>query len=211
MMAHRIPAGVNTALDDQMQAGYHFFIAGDKAGACRVWLPLWDGFRDLARRQKVQSAEELDDLFEGMQCVSNWCQDLENSLDESRSDPDLLERGLRFVQEFQRCLPATYPLILVNMGIAEAEFHLLLGRPAECEKTFERLIQRFPQSPWPYARWGDLLDGVGHLALQNNPQRAREIWTRGRMAEVEDLYVLMDRLNAEPEPESAVQSPKRTP
>lgn len=66
-------------LNDLMQEGYDLLKARQTTAACDVWLRAWEKCCALYEQGGFASLPAFDDRFRGMQCVSNWVQDLEQN------------------------------------------------------------------------------------------------------------------------------------
>jgi hypothetical protein len=66
-------------LDDLMQQGYDLVEKQSAVEGCRIWLGVWER---LKRRfqPEMKSVKQAESVFTGMQCLYNWCQDLEDAL-----------------------------------------------------------------------------------------------------------------------------------
>ena len=64
------------------------------AEGCGIWLEVW---KRLKRRFKpeMNSIEEAESVFTGLQCLFNWCQDLEEALGNAgRADSGYLQKRI---------------------------------------------------------------------------------------------------------------------
>lgn len=145
----------NEQLDDLMQKGYDFF-EQDPVAASDLWLEFWSHLKTRLKPE-IQKIDEADKVWEGMQFLSNWCQDLEMALgDAAWEDSSYHLKRLTYCQEFCELLPETNDLIIENLKRAQGEAYFLLGRLEEGEKVFQDLVKQFPHSAWAYIGWADM-------------------------------------------------------
>jgi hypothetical protein len=143
-------------LDDLMQAGYDLLEAHREAEACILWLQVWEHLKDRFRPE-LNDINEAEQVFSGLQSLSNWCSDLEMELGNAgRDDRSFYAKRIQFCREFYTLFPATDANTLLNMKRAEAESLFALGQVEEGEKAFAALVKEFPDSAWGYIGWGDM-------------------------------------------------------
>lgn len=182
-------------LDDMMQAGYELLEAHQEAKACRLWLQVWEHLK--ARfRPELKDIDEAEQVFSGLQSLSNWCYDLEMELGNAgRDDRSFYAKRIQFCQEFYTLFPATDANTLLNMKRAEAESLFALGQVEEGEKAFAALIEEFPDSAWGYIGWGDM---YGSYRLDERVpldfDKAEHVYRLGLARATEDREFIVERL-----------------
>lgn len=136
-------------LDDLMQEGY-------KSLDCDLWLEAWEMVKQMATPQ-MHTAVAFDDAYPGLtQFVSNWCSDLEMELHNwGLRDPSYHEHRLRYAREFLAQFPDEDDNRHVNFIRAQGESLWDLGRRAEAEEVYEKLVERLPDEEWGYIGWAD--------------------------------------------------------
>lgn len=182
-------------LDDLMQAGYDLLEKRREAEACILWLQVWEHLK--ARfRPELKDIDEAEQVFSGLQSLSNWCYDLEMELGNAgRDDRSFYAKRIQFCREFYTLFPATDANTLLNMKRAEAESLFAFGQVEEGEKAFAALIEEFPDSAWGYIGWGDMycifrLDECVPLDFD----QGERIYRLGLERAAEDREVIVERL-----------------
>lgn len=154
-MVKEISRRVNE-FDPLIREGNEFMQENKNIEACQVWLKVWESLK-LKITPEITSIEALDEQFSGQESLYNWCQDLEMTLGNAGIGvPAFNEKRILFCREFIDLLPDSDELVVENMRRAEAESYFSTGRLPEGEKTFQSLVNDFPDSPWVYVGWGDM-------------------------------------------------------
>lgn len=143
-------------LDDLMQEGYRLLEAGQRTAACDKWLETWEQVKEMATSE-MRTTGAFDDAYPGMmQCVFNWCGDLEMELGNAGLDaPTYHEHRLRYVREFLVQFSDEDVNSYVNFCRAEGEALWQLGKQAEAEAIYQSLVEKFPEQGWAYIGWSD--------------------------------------------------------
>ncbi len=136
-------------LDDLMQEGY-------KSLDCDLWLEAWEMVKQMATPE-MRTAVAFDGVYPGLtQFVSNWCSDLEMELHNAGlNDPIYYEHRLCYAREFLAQFPDEGANRYVNFMRAQGEALWNLGRRAEAEVVYEKLVERLPDEGWGYIGWSD--------------------------------------------------------
>jgi len=143
-------------ISDEMQNGYDLLEEKGAVEACKIWLEVWDKVKKKIA-PNFKSTEEADEVFLGMQSLSNWCQDLEMELGNAgRDDASFHEKRIQYCREFYTLFPETRDLIIHNMKRAEAESCFALDMQEKGDELFRKLIEEFPDNVWGYIGWGDM-------------------------------------------------------
>ncbi len=164
-------------LDNSIQEGYRLLRSGEPEKACEVWLKAWEGIRSTLG-PRSDSVKEADQIFQGSEFLSNWCQDLEMELvNLGRKDRAYYEKHIDYCRQFTLEFPESSELIIQNTRRAEAESYYALGFPIQGEIAFQTLIRDYPDWPWGYIGWGDMywLHMPGRSA-EPDYDRAEEIY-----------------------------------
>jgi len=123
-------------IDEMVQYGYSLLAEQKKMddgrqniiGACCVWLDVWAHLK-VWRSEEMKSIEEANRVFRGMQCLVNWCQDLEEELyNAGFADKLYFEKRITYCREFCALFPESDELLYLNMRRAEAEPYFSVGR-----------------------------------------------------------------------------------
>jgi len=182
-------------IDDMMQEGYDLLEKGKLVEACTLWLEVWEHLKERFSPD-MKSIEDAERIFSGMQCLYNWCQDLEVELGNAgRKDISFYEKRIQYCQRFCTFFPQTHSLIIQNMKRAEAESYFAIGMLEEGEMAFKALIEEFPDSAWGYIGWGDMY----WLFRMNDKipldyERAERIYRDALSKNVDDKEEVLDRL-----------------
>jgi hypothetical protein len=147
---------VTEALDDQMQEGYKLMEDRKYAEGCSLWLEVWEHLKKRFTPD-MKSINDAEIVFEGMQSLHNWCQDMEMELGNAGQKDDAFTRKrIAYCREFYQLFPESSVLIIQNMRRVEAESHFDLGECEQGEARFKALIQDYPHSAWGYIGWADM-------------------------------------------------------
>jgi len=71
---------IRKKIDDNMQNGYSHLMKGDSTSACVEWEKVWDIIVAQMDEQNYASIEDIDNEFNGQQCIYNWASDYEAEL-----------------------------------------------------------------------------------------------------------------------------------
>jgi tetratricopeptide (TPR) repeat protein len=143
-------------IDNEMQIGYDLLRENKTTEACKIWLEVWNKIKKKIGTD-FKSAEEADKVFNGIQSIFNWCQDLEMELGNAgRDDPSFYEKRIQYCRELYTLFPETDDLTIHNTKRAEAESHFALGMQEKGEELFKKLIEEYPDNVWGYIGWGDM-------------------------------------------------------
>jgi len=144
----------------------------------------------------MKSIREAEHVFSGMQSLFNWCQDMEMALGNvGREDSTFYEKRIKYCREFYTFFPETDGLIIENMKRAEAESYFALGMIEQGEKSFQALIEEFPDSAWVYIGWGDM-----YCLFRPNEkvpldyEKAERIYRLAVERNVDEMDVVLERL-----------------
>ncbi len=170
-------------LDDAMQEGYALLERGDLGGAVARWAEAWTLVKALVE-PSITSVREADESLPVRisQSIFNWCQDHRTELhNASLEDPSHVRDLSRFSREFVTRFPDTDGDIILDMRLAEATAHAMMGKMERSEALFEALARDLPEDPWPLIGWGD--------AYWMHPWPEGRIPSPGDYARAEDLYL----------------------
>ncbi len=194
-LAPEVPS--SERLDDMMQQGYHLLeeegTRKNVMEACNLWLEVWELLKPRFNAD-MKSIQDAERVFQGLQSLHNWCQDVEIELHNAGlEDPSFFEKRIQYCREFCEFFPNSDELLIHNMKRAEAEAHFALGREAEGDRLFEALIEQFPDNEWGYIGWGDAY-AWPILDRQRDTERAAKTYRMGLNSNVKDKEDLQDRL-----------------
>lgn len=197
-LAPEVPS--SESLDDMMKQGYQLLKQRDEGGrrrnvmeACNLWLEVWELLKPRFRAD-MKSIQDAECVFDGMQSLHNWSQDLEMDLHNAGLEgPSFFEKRIQYCREFCDFFPDSGELLIHNMKRAEAEAHFALGREEEGDRLFEALIEQFPDNAWGYIGWGDVY-AWPILDRQRDMEKAAKIYEMGLNSNVKDKEDLQDRL-----------------
>ncbi|MHA1279277.1 MAG: SEC-C metal-binding domain-containing protein [Candidatus Helarchaeota archaeon] len=182
-------------IDAMMQAGYDSLEIRNVKEACTTWLEVWD----LLKTRFTPAMKTLNDaeqVFSGMQCLFNWCQDLEMELwNAGLEDPSFYQKRITYCQEFCSFFPESDIRLLQGMKRSAAESSFALGLIQQGEAAFQQLIDEFPDYAWGYITWGDMYY-IFHCN-ENIPlddKKAEQIYQMALNNNVDDIDAVLDRL-----------------
>jgi tetratricopeptide (TPR) repeat protein len=186
-------------LDDMMQEGYTLLQpeGPDKTTeCCNLWLQVWDHLKPRFT-EDMKSIEDAENVFNGMQCLSNWCQDLEMELlNAGGSDPSFYQKRIDYCREFCSLFPESSELVIFNMKRAEAESYFFLGETEQGDQAFQALIEEFPDNAWGYIGWGDMYSIFCPRHIEKNLKKAREIYEMALGIDSEERKHVVSRLES---------------
>jgi hypothetical protein len=170
-------------LDDLMQEGYSLLEANQRTAACERWLEAWEMVKQMATPD-MRTTTAFDHTYPSMmQCVFNWCSDLEMELHNAGiGDPIYHEHRVRYVHEFLNQFPDEDDDRYVSFRRAEGEALWLLGQQAEAEAVYQALIEKLPDKAWGYIGWSD-----------------QYTWGHGRPVDYERAEAILQRALARPD------------
>lgn len=146
----------NEQLDVMMQEGYALLDQDKSEEACMLWLEVWRLLK-LHFTNQMTSVEEIEKIFIEAQGIFNWCQDLDNALEQAAVENiAFYKKRIDYCQDFIDTLPETDQGILKNMKRSVAESFFGLGQIAEGEAAFESIIKAYPNWEWGYIGWADM-------------------------------------------------------
>jgi tetratricopeptide (TPR) repeat protein len=180
-------------LDDWMQDGYDLIKNGIESVGCNIWLKVW---RELKPRftKSMRTVEDADSVFQGMQSLFNWCQDVEQELGNAALDDAVFhDHRIRYCREFCEFFPDSREIVQ-DMRLAIAESFFLTDRTDESEREFQAVVTDYPKSPWGYIMWGDMYSGDFGSPL--NRPKAEELYRKALGIDPEEDRTIQERLQA---------------
>ena len=182
------------AIDDLMQDGYAALKSSPTSVACDIWLEVWEKLKPYFAK-RMTSVDEADDQMDMRQFVSNWCQDLEMELfNAALHDVEYHRKRVEYCREFCSFFPDSDRWTLENMKTAAAESLMGMGRIEEGEQAFQNLIDEFPESAWPYIKWGDVYTGTLRKNFRLNLDKAKEIYEMALEKHPREKRAILERL-----------------
>ncbi len=126
--------------------------------ASDLWAEAWEIVKWLSSSE-IRTAEAFDQTYPTLlQSVETWTYDVETELHNAGLDhAPYHERRIQFVHEFFDLFPDEMDEAsrVVNFMRAEGEALWNLGRRAESDAVYERLVERLPDEGWGYIGWSD--------------------------------------------------------
>ena len=186
--------------NELMIEGYTYLEKEDVIKACDCWLKLWENIKDIACENKMKSTEDMDTKVESEESLTNWVQDLEMELENAGIiNNKYYEARINYCEEFCEAFPMTEEFIVMSMKTAIAESNFELEKEEESEKLFQKIVEEYPDSVWPYIKWGDTywLSAIkmGKVTL-GDLKKAEGIYVRGsKISDEEYLYIVNERLS----------------
>lgn len=180
-------------IDDMMNEGHKLIQEGNYKGGCDIWIKVWDELK-LKFKPTMNSIQMAGSTFDREVSFSNWCQDFEMELGNAgRNNKHYLEYRITYCREFCAIFPANTTNMTHNMKRAIAESLYNVGRVAEGENEFRKLISDFPDNPWGYIAWGDMYSGFeGESCIDRI--RAEELYTQALGLDPEEDETIRERI-----------------
>lgn len=130
----------------------------DEAGACTLWLTAWDLLKTKIT-PRIKSIEGAETLVNGGLELFDWVQDLEMGLANAAIDNPLFQnKRICYCREFIHAFPRSVEIVK-HMKLAIADSLFQLGKKAEAEQEYQRMVAEYPAYPWGYIHWGDFYAG----------------------------------------------------
>ena len=182
-------------LDKLMQYGYSLSEKEEITEACKIWLEVWNRLK-IRFRPEMNNIEDAEKIFSGLQCLYNWCQDLEMELENAgRLDEFFYKKRIDYCSEFCSIFPETDSSILHNMKRAVAESYFAIGDIVKGKQCFKKLIEEYPQNIWGYIGWGDMYFLGMNRNFSPDYERAEQIYRMALDKEIDGKEYLIERLN----------------
>lgn len=180
-------------IDDMIQEGHRLIQERNEKGGCDIWIKVWE---ELKPRFKptMKSIKMAGSTFEREVSFYNWCQDFEMELGNAgRINKHYLEYRINYCREFCSMFPENDTDMIHNMRRAVAESLYRIGRVAEGEDEFSKLLNDFPENPWGYIEWGDIYAGFKGKDYLDK-QRAEELYTKALGLDPDEDNTIRERL-----------------
>lgn len=191
-----IPDKINSEqIDDLMEDGYSDLENQNEMETCNKWLQVWDYLKENFTTD-MKSVDDAEKTFEGMQTITDWCQDFEQELGNAAiEDKQLHQVRIKYCDEFCHYFPNSDELIMVNMQRAKADSLFEIGEAEKGEQVYQKLIENYPNNIWGYIGWGDIYAfGVQDVSI--NKDRAKQIYEMALNKKMKDEEVVSERLDA---------------
>lgn len=179
-------------MSDLIERGFEYLDDNDSVAACDLWLKVWEAIK-YRHNSKSENLEFFDNQYSKSFFVSNFCQDLEQELDNAGlEDKSYFEKRICYCREFLACFPGEQELIVHNMGRAIAESYLSLSNREQAEVEYKKLVQDYPNNPWGYIGWGDMYC----FAEQKDDVKAKVLYEKALAIakDKEDRKIIQERL-----------------
>jgi tetratricopeptide (TPR) repeat protein len=190
------PEKINSEhINDLMQDGYTDIGNNNIINGCTKWLNVWEHLKENFTSD-MNNIDDAEKTFEGLQILSNWCQDLETELwNAALKDEYFHHELIRYCDEFCNLFPESLELIIVNMYRAKADSLYAIEDIEKGEEVYKKLIHDYPDNAWGYIGWGDIYaHGVINSNIHIDNEKARKIYQLASNREMEDYYVISERL-----------------
>ncbi len=182
-------------IETLIKKGYKEALANAVTKACTIWEEAWRKLKEEVP-PGATDINEVDAHFGGTGLIYNWCQEYEQELHNAGlEDPAFIKKRIAYSREFVEIFPGTDSLIIENMGKAEAESLFALGKQAEGERKFERLVQDFPGSAWVYIDWADMYYlNRRKDKIPKDHEKAEKIYREALTKNIDDREAVLERL-----------------
>lgn len=185
-----------THLNALMQQGHTLVSARKSVDGCEKWLTLWKMLKPRFTRQ-MKSIYTADIIFDGLELISNWTQDLEIELNNAGiDDKSYYVKRIDYCREVCELFPESDELYYVNMRKAIAESYFYLDKKEEGEKEFLSLSESKPNNAWVYIAWADM---YGAFALNDehiNANKARNLYQKAAEIDSNLNDIILDRISS---------------
>lgn len=149
-------------LDSRMQLGYKYLYEKNYTETIRNWSNVWNVLMDAMQKDFINTFGQFDEIFNGIQFVSNWVIDFEDCLCNVVSnshDTDNLEiygkMRIHLNEQIQYFVDEDDQLSIENAKRSIAETHFLMGNINKGEELFENYMIANPQWGWGWIGWSD--------------------------------------------------------
>lgn len=143
-------------IDEKIGAGYKLLKGKQTGEACDVMLDAWEDIKAIMAEDKVQDLPTLDDKYKWTEFITNFVQDLEESLhNAAQDDPKYFSKRIQYCEEMLKLSGDSDELIIENTRRAIAESHYALGNNIECDRLFQKWLADDPAWGWGYIGWSD--------------------------------------------------------
>jgi len=168
-----------------IETGYDLIDANDEVSACAIWLKAWDILKTKIT-PNIKSIDAAEALFEG-EDLFNWVQDLEMGLANVAIDNPLFHnKRMIYCREFIQIFPKSVDIVK-HMKLATADSLFQLGKKAEAEQEYKRIVSEYPKYPWGYIHWGDFYAG-------DDNRKAEELYRRALGMDKNEDKVIQERI-----------------
>ncbi|MBU4495964.1 MAG: SEC-C domain-containing protein [Acidobacteria bacterium] len=182
-------------LDALMQEGYSLSEKIKTVEACKIWIEVWNKLKSRFSPD-MKSIRDSERIFNGIQSLFNWCQDLEMELGNAAiKNNSFNKKRIEYCTEFISFFPETNSLILHNMKRAIAESYFGMGDHSKGDEAFLKLVEEYPENIWGYIGWGDMYFMPLNKMDTPNYQRAEQIYGMALHKNIEDKDALLERLD----------------
>lgn len=186
-------------LDDWIHEGYELLERRAPLKACDRWWQAWMVIRDRLEPH-MTTTEAAAPVFDGVQCLFNWTQDLSMELGNAHGDgPQYTERGIELCERIlDQFIDEPSQDYLLAFRVDLANFLSMAGRTDEGEQILSELIEDVPNQSMGYASLADQLAYPSDAAGRSpDLRRAIEILERAMRYPVVDAqdYDLQLRLD----------------
>lgn len=152
-------------LNDQMQAGYDLETAQERA---KVWNELWQFIKSVMSEQGIESLEDLEAAFDGMQSINNWAMDFDMELNNAAlDDPSFNNIRIEFCEEYITHSRDKFDHNTIEMWRSAAESYFAIGNYEEGERQFSSMLYIHPTYVWGWIGWSDMYGLWAKKEIQN--------------------------------------------
>jgi len=182
-------------LNERMQEGYKLSMEGDAAGACDVWMQVWEGIEREMDARGVTTVERFDPIFDGEQLIVDWAPRFEMELHNAALDDRAYARmSVAFCSAYLARMenPNDVDGLHMRRAIAEAQYKIGDGR--EGEAIFRTLTEEHPDWAWGWIGWAEQYGSFGELE-NRDASRGIDILKRALAVEgLGDRAAVLERL-----------------
>jgi len=147
---------IQKKIDDNMQNGYSHLMKRDSISACVEWQKVWDTIVAQMDEQNYASIEDIDNEFNGQQCIYNWATDYEAELSNATRDDILYaQKRIEFCSEYVKRYKDKSDLNIGGMKRAIADSYFMIGKKEEGENLYKKYLEENPNWGWGWIGWSD--------------------------------------------------------
>jgi len=133
-------------LGEMMDRGDALIGEGRYAEGCDICLEAW-GHLKKRFTPEMDSIAEAESVFDGLELLSDWCDDLALELGNAGLDnAEYHHKRIAYCREFCSLFPASDPDTIQLMKRSVSESYFALGMTEEGEKSFQAPAQEFPEN-----------------------------------------------------------------
>jgi hypothetical protein len=142
---------------DWLEGGHELMVKNNAAGACDLWLPLWEWMRPLLT-PLMRRMDAADLLLGGDQFMLNWTQDLCQELrNASLRQPEYVAPGIRYCEQVIAQFTEEQRSVLDYFRCDMADLLVLAGERQKAQAILTEIIEARPDEAIGYVQLAEAL------------------------------------------------------